>query len=329
MTSLSQPDPLLWHDWHVVGRMADLPPETVQAVQLLGVDLVLWRGSDGGVQVWGDRCPHRSVRFSAGRVRQQALVCAYHGMAFGQDGRCLNVPVHPGYEPPSQACAQVYEVKERYGLIYACLGNPSAPPPPFPEWDDVAYRTYSTGPYHIRANGLRAVENFLDVGHFPYLHSGILGDVAKPQISDYDVTLDADGVRARDIRVWQPNPLGTGAGAYVTYEYWAMRPLSAYFRKTNPTGDCLTFLLNVTPIDETQCIAWFSGAMNYGVDLPLTDITAFQNRIVAQDLENLEAHNPQALPLEGGLEFHVPSDRTSLMYRKWLKQLGLTYGVYR
>ncbi|MGG6298255.1 Rieske 2Fe-2S domain-containing protein [Leptolyngbya sp. AN02str] len=321
-------DPVVGNDWYVVGRSRDIAAGMVQLVRLLGQDLVLWRSASGDVSLWRDRCPHRSVRLSVGHVSGNTLVCAYHGMAFGTDGQCVSVPAHPGFIPPN-ACAQPYPVQERYGLIYTCLGTAPAEIPPFLEWDDPAFRCFVAGPYPIQANGLRAIENFLDVAHFPFLHEGILGDRTLPHIEPYDVTLEPDGVHARNIRVWQPDPIGTGEGAQVTYHYWAMRPLAAYLQKLNPTGESLTILLQVTPVDEVNCIAWMLMGMNTAHEVPEAELVAFQDGIVQQDLANLQAHNPQALPLEGGLEFHVPSDRTSVFYRKWLKQLGLTYGVWR
>ncbi|MEO1067786.1 MAG: Rieske 2Fe-2S domain-containing protein [Cyanobacteria bacterium J06638_6] len=50
--------PVISNDWHVVASDADLAPTTLRAIRLLGKDLVLWRGADKIVQVWGDRCPH-------------------------------------------------------------------------------------------------------------------------------------------------------------------------------------------------------------------------------------------------------------------------------
>ncbi len=320
-------DPIVLNDWHALARSQALESGGLLTARLLGQDLVLWRSKSGQVQVWHDRCPHRSVRLSFGTVVEDAIVCAYHGLSYGTDGRCVNVPAHPGYVPPKQACARTYLVQERYGLIYVCLGTPTQDIPSFLEWDLPDYRCYLTGPYPIRSNGLRAIENFLDVAHFPFIHGGILGDRDKPEIDEYEVTLTAARVYAKDIRVWQPDPYGTGIGDYVSYEYWALRPFTAYLRKVSPNGDCLTLLYNVTPVEEDECIAWMSGAMNYAQQLSLEDIMAFQDKIVLQDLKNLESHTPQKLPLDLQSEFHLPSDRTSLMYRKWLKQLGLTYGI--
>ncbi|MBD2018727.1 aromatic ring-hydroxylating dioxygenase subunit alpha, partial [Leptolyngbya sp. FACHB-36] len=290
-------------------------------------DVVLWRGQNQTVHAWEDRCPHRSVRLSNGSVADNTLVCSYHGLAYDTTGQCVKVPAHPGYTAPKQACTRTFQAQERYGLIFVCLGEPAQEITPFPEWGDRAYRFYTTGPYHIRSNGFRAIENFLDVAHFPFIHTGILGDPEKPEIDDYEVVLNEDGVFARDIRVWQPDPYGTGEGAYVSYDYWAFRPLTAYLRKLSPTGDCLTLLYTVTPISEVECVAWMSGAINYGHEISEDEIKAFQDEIVLQDLNNLESHTPQQIPLAGQTEFHLPSDRTSLVYRKWLKQLGLRYGV--
>jgi phenylpropionate dioxygenase-like ring-hydroxylating dioxygenase large terminal subunit len=48
-----------------------------------GLPVVVWRGADGSVRAWPDRCPHRGMRLSFGFVRRNALVCIYHGWSFG------------------------------------------------------------------------------------------------------------------------------------------------------------------------------------------------------------------------------------------------------
>ncbi len=124
-------DPVLFNDWHVVARSQDLKPGTVMGTRLLDRDLVLWRGQTTQVLAWDDRCPHRSVRLSVGRVVNDGLVCSYHGMVYNPEGRCVYVPSHPDYVPPKQACIQTYKVQERYGLVFVCLGEPSETFPPF------------------------------------------------------------------------------------------------------------------------------------------------------------------------------------------------------
>jgi phenylpropionate dioxygenase-like ring-hydroxylating dioxygenase large terminal subunit len=320
-------DLVLLNDWYAVERSQALKTGMLQPVRLLETDLVLWRSEDGQVHAWEDRCPHRSVRLSVGQIVDDKVVCLYHGLNYDATGKCVKVPAHPNYTPPPQACVRTFHVQERHNLIYVCLGEPTQDVAPFPEWGEPGYRFYITGPYHIRSNGFRTIENFLDVAHFPFIHGGILGDLDKPEIDDYEVVIDENGVYAKDIQVWQPDPYGTGQGAYVSYDYWAFRPLTAYLRKLNPGGECLTLLYNVAPINEEECFAWMSGALNYGHEISDADVMAYQDKIVLQDLGNLESHNPKLLPLDLQAEFHLPSDRTTLVYRKWLKKLGVTYGT--
>ena len=109
------------------------------------------------------------------------------------------------------------------------LGHPQHDVGLFEQWDDESFRKVHCGPYAVEASGPRLVENFLDVAHFPFVHQGLLGDPAHPDVSDYVAEIGPQGVTARDISVWQPDPDGTGQGARVTYTYRVHRPLTASF----------------------------------------------------------------------------------------------------
>ena len=61
--------------------------------------------------------------------------------------------------------------------------------------------------------------------------AGLLGDPAMPEIDDYEAETTPDGIVARDIRVWQPNPDGTGRPAQVLYNYYVSAPLTASFHQ--------------------------------------------------------------------------------------------------
>lgn len=320
-------DPILWNDWHPVARSSDLKSGRILRSRLLDVELVLWRGEDTPAIAWEDRCPHRSVRLSSGSVVENTLVCPYHGLAYNSEGQCVKVPAHPGYVPPKQACVRSFAVQERYGAVFVCLGNPAESVVPFPEWDDPTYRTYLSGGHHFRCSGLRAIENFLDVAHLPFVHTGILGELDKPAVKDYEVTSIDTGIYVKNIQIWQPDPEGTGRGGIASYDYWTLRPLTAALRKERGSGEAMVLLYCVTPVSEEECIGWMWGALNYAHELSEAELQAFQDKVTGQDVDNLNAHNPKRLPLDLQLEFHLPSDRASLAYRKWLKQLGLTYGA--
>ena len=56
-------------------------------------------------------------------------------------------------------------------------------------------------------------------------------------------------------------------------------------------------------------------------------IRFFVQTILAQDMPILENQNPKLLPLDPRAETPIRSDRASITYRRWLSDLGVTYGV--
>lgn len=327
-------DLTLLNDWYPVIQSQDIQNGTVKPIRLLGEDLVLWRNNDQ-ILAWQDLCPHRGVKLSLGWIEENTLICPYHGLAFNSKGQCTHIPAHPDLPPPTRAYVRTYQTQERYGLVWVSLGNPTQDIPAFPEWDEPSHHSIFCGPYPIKSSGFRAIENFLDVAHFPFVHGELLGDReallprtnrARSVIDDYDVTVEADSISLRNVRVWQPNPDGTGQGGYVMYNYRVLRPLTAYFAK-NTEGRYLSILFTVMPVEEEECVAWMGIAMNHSHDVPEAEKRAFQDQIVAQDIPIIESQRPKRLPLNLQAEFHLPCDRASVAYRKWLKQLGVTFGT--
>jgi phenylpropionate dioxygenase-like ring-hydroxylating dioxygenase large terminal subunit len=56
-------------------------------------------------------------------------------------------------------------------------------------------------------------------------------------------------------------------------------------------------------------------------------VRLFQDEIIKQDIPIVESQRPELLPLDLAVELHLRSDRTAIAYRKWLKELGLTFGT--
>ncbi len=318
-------DPVLLNDWHPLAKSSDLGEASILPATLLDEDLVLWR-SHGVVKAWQDLCVHRGTRLSLGHLDDGLLQCAYHGWTYNESGECVRIPAHPEQKPPPTAKVKTYRCEERYGLIWACLGEPSRKAPEFEEWNDPSFRKILCGPYHYRASGTRAVENFLDVAHLPFLHAGILGEKAHAEIQDYEVQQDENGIIARNVRIWQPDPDGTGVGKDVTYTYKVMRPLSMYLCKDSTEGR-FSIYATVRPTSEFESTAWFWIAMNYGQEIPEGEIIGLQDQITAQDIPVVESQRPERLPLDLQAELHLRSDRIAVAYRKWLGRLGLTFGT--
>ena len=317
-------DPILLHDWHVVARTAELGDEP-KAVRLLDRELVLWRSADR-LHAWHDLCLHRGARLSGGRVTSNCLACPYHGWEYNSLGKCVRIPAHPDQPPPARAQTTVYAVQEKYDLIWVSLGKPLHDVPDFVEWHDPSYRKVIAGPYLFRAHGPRVIENFLDVAHFPFVHAGYLGDPAHTEIGDYEIEVSANGIVAKDIPAWQPDPDGTGRPAKVHYTFGVPRPLVSYFRKIHGQN-CFSIFAAVTPSAERESYAWLILALNYAKETPAEELLRFQDVVSRQDIPIVESQRPELLPLDLQAELHLRSDRTAIAYRQWLKSLGLRHGT--
>lgn len=117
-------------DWFPVEFSRNLLPGQVLQSTLLGHELALWRSASGAMEVWENRCPHRSVRLSLGFVVGEELVCRYHGWRYGRDGHCVSVPSSPKDARPPSACARTYLSRESDGIVWASLARMPAGYPP-------------------------------------------------------------------------------------------------------------------------------------------------------------------------------------------------------
>ena len=331
-----KPDPVLLNDWHPVALSQEIAAGAITATELLETRLALWRDSGGALHAWEDRCPHRGTRLSMGALHNDTLRCAYHGWSFGREGRCQHIPALPALDPANlKAQVATFQVQERYGLVWVCLGDPgTSAPPRFPEFSDPALRKVWCGPYEVQSSAPRIVENFLDMAHFAFVHEGILGVREQAAIANYSVDPfdDAEygsGVWAKQCRAWQPqaSKAATG-GADIEYSYRVVRPLTAVLTKHPPDSVREAIALMLQPLTETATRAW--------IVLALDDFTSgddelrqFQDTIFLQDRPILESQSPARLPLIPGAEVSVACDRMSLAYRAYLKQQNLRYGVLR
>lgn len=128
---------------------------------MLGQPLVLVR-LQGKVLCFENRCPHRNVPLSSGKVIQNTLQCAYHGWRFDAQGVSL---CHP------EAQLKNYRTHCAQGLIWVCLSGSMPFHTSFAIEDgfDTAISMKS-----MQADFIHSIENFLDPLHTPYVHGGLL-----------------------------------------------------------------------------------------------------------------------------------------------------------
>jgi len=160
--------------WHPACA-SDALGDGLLTTALYGVPLVLFRGPDGAPAALVDRCPHRNVPLSAGRLVPGGLACGYHGWRFDPRGRCTAIPGLVG-EPdaPGRRCG-AHATAEVGGLIWV-WGEVDRPPRGAPPrsalHDDPRYGVVRQ---HLIAEGsvLAVAENALDVPHTAFAHGGL------------------------------------------------------------------------------------------------------------------------------------------------------------
>lgn len=219
----------------------------------------------------------------------------------------------------------------RYGHVWAALDEPARPLFDIPEADQQGRRTVDCGTVQVRCSPLRAVENFLDVAHFPFVHTDILGAEPHTEVERYkaEIREDVDEVWATEVKFFQPQAAKSAGGGIVSeYMYRVPAPTTAILYKTCPPqpGEWDVIAIFVQPLSEDLCNV-FPWMALFDDDTPMTDLIQFQQTIFLQDRSILENQIPRRLPLDPKMEVPMRADLTSVTYRRWLRRRDYTYGA--
>lgn len=222
-------------------------------------------------------------------------------------------------------------VRTDYGHLWTTLGRPARGLFDIPESREPDRRAVYCGAVRVRASGLRLVENFLDLAHFPYVHTDILGVEERPEVATYEVEQrrDVDELWATKCEFFQPRAAAAAEGGQISqYMYRVVTPLNVMLYKTPPSAPNRwdVIALFVQPVEPDLSVAH---PYMLVIDDTSTDaeLIGFQQMIFLQDKVVLENQRPRLLPLQPGRETPTRADLSSVLYRRWLKEKGLTYGT--
>ncbi|PZM14537.1 aromatic ring-hydroxylating oxygenase subunit alpha [Rhizobium tubonense] len=231
----------------------------------------------------------------------------------------------------AQDCEQPLPLIKRFGLVWATLGEPAGGLFALPEADEEDRRIVNCGSVSVRASGLRIVENFLDMAHFPFVHTDILGAEPHTEVRHYNAEIrrDVDEVWATNCQFFQPQAALSATGGIMTdYIYRVMTPFTTLLYKTCPNSANRwdVICLFVQPLDPDRCRAH---PVMFLIDdvSTTTELVNFQQLIFLQDRIILENQRPVLLPMEARAEIPTRADASSIAYRRWLKEKGITYGT--
>jgi phenylpropionate dioxygenase-like ring-hydroxylating dioxygenase large terminal subunit len=325
-TSVLCENAALHNAWYAVARTADVTTAPL-AVTLLGTKVVLYRSAEGVVAA-PDRCPHREAPLSAGRVEGSCLVCPYHGWTFGDDGRCVRIPSsEPDVPVPPRAHLATFPLRERYGLVWLCLGTPVGEPPVIPEDDDPAFRRLNTPVEMWRTSATRMTDNFLDITHFPFVHTGTFGiaqDTVVPRVELGELDHGWFGY-AYEVRARNTAASSTTSGQTADVVERAMSsgfhlPFDVRSTIRYHTGLQHILLLLSTPIDDVTSLFTFVVWRNDDFAVPSDEVLRFDMAIGAEDKVMLERLDG-VLPLDQTSLVSVQADRCGVEWRRRLVNL--------
>jgi len=232
----------------------------------------------------------------------------------------------PGGEP-----GPALPVRERYGCLWTTLGSPAGEVFDIAEAEQPDRRRVLCGWTQMRASGLRVVENFLDMAHFPFVHTGILGAEPHTEVAHYasEIRREVDEVWATGCEFFQPRVAATESnGDFARLTYRVPSPFTVMLYRVCPTAperlDAIA--LFVQPIEEDFCRAQ---PVMFLVDAASAhnDLLRFEQVIFLQNRIIVENQRPVLLPLEPRAETPTRADSSSVAYRRWLKEKGLRYGT--
>jgi phenylpropionate dioxygenase-like ring-hydroxylating dioxygenase large terminal subunit len=165
------------NQWYAVLESHEIKKGKVVGVARMGENLVVWRNSQGVVSIMSDRCPHRGVALSVGKLIGDRIQCPFHGFEYDSTGSCKLVPANGrAFEPPKALRVNTYPTQEAHDFIYIWWGDPRDEYPPLPWFESIPdTMVYSALKDHWANHYSRAIENQLDVVHLPFIHHNTIG----------------------------------------------------------------------------------------------------------------------------------------------------------
>ena len=261
--------------WYVAGLSHEFEKNTLTGHKIAERPIVMWRNEEGKVVAFDDRCAHKRFPLSKGRLMSDGtLECAYHGLRYNDQGKCVLIPSQPEAVIPKQAKTDPFPVIEQDGIVWVWPGDKTKSderkPPRTPEVSNKEWEAIDSGPMHIPANYLLLIENLLDISHFYPLHDGNIGDFENSQMPVQHEEGEIDGnkfIKAiREVKNYKQPPFLTDWFCYDTvdryHSHCMMSPgLTRVVMQVAPPGELGTesdrgyvLLHTHTPVDNDNHI---------------------------------------------------------------------------
>jgi phenylpropionate dioxygenase-like ring-hydroxylating dioxygenase large terminal subunit len=317
--------------WYPICTSAELKADAPVRAQVLGLPFAAFRDSAGEAHVVADTCVHRGGSLGHGKVVDGRIACPYHGWAYDGSGRCVHIPpLDDDSKIPARAKVDSYPVQERYGIVFAFLGD--APEQErcelfeITEWDQPGWRASGLVVFEVAAYFERSIENGLDPAHNQFVHT-LQGNIRfrpeRMKVSDDEWT------SAVFVRMDPPKP-GTTQLGFLRND---LAPEDFGATTFHHGANTLVTRINLSkensfvqyffeqPIDEGRTRIFFINMRNCMLD-PASDerLRKINMAIAEEDIAVITKLNPVRTPEGSTKEILSVGDECIGAYRRHLKE---------
>ncbi|HLI20474.1 MAG TPA: aromatic ring-hydroxylating dioxygenase subunit alpha [Stellaceae bacterium] len=309
--------------WYVAAWDWEVRRQEVFRRVICNEPIVFWRKSDGKPAALEDRCCHRHMPLSHGKLRGDAIECPYHGLTYDDSGACVRIPSQKLIPPTTRV--RSYPVVERYHWVWIWMGEPSLADPSLIEdfrWmDDPSWR-FKGERLDLAGNYFLIVENLLDLTHLQFVHPTTLGTEA---IAGNPIKTEREGNLVRVTRWMLDHPappffqksggfrpdepvdrwqvIEYTPPAFVRLDVGCARAGTGAQQGNRTQGISMRNLNAITPETETTTHYFWAQAHNFGIDDPtLTELIYRQvHTAFLEDLAVIQAQQQNMTLLNGRL----------------------------
>jgi phenylpropionate dioxygenase-like ring-hydroxylating dioxygenase large terminal subunit len=181
--------------WYAVARSTEVQNQPL-AVTIWKRAIVLFRDSAGTINALEDRCPHRQVKLSHGKIKGDLIECAYHGWRFNPQGECAEIDYLAENQKLPNCQIKSYPVKEQNGFIWLFPGDATKAQAidllDLFEWEHLNYIA-TVSVINCQAHYSFLIDNLMDMYH-GHLHEDLQA-WANPVLDTLEI--DEERVTAR------------------------------------------------------------------------------------------------------------------------------------
>jgi vanillate O-demethylase monooxygenase subunit len=226
-------------------------------------------------------------------------------------------------------------VTEVHGMVFVAPEAPIAPLGAVPEADDPSFMVGELPTLQARASAGLLADNFLDVAHFPFVHTGTFGADEAAEVPPLSVARDDWSFSmSYEHRFAHREDPGVAAGLRplvqtrrLTYSVTAPFHLRLRIDFVESGGSNVIGFFIQPETDETCRLFTTLWRDDLEGDVGrMAEAIDFELAVLREDLRVQEAYYELVLPLDPTAEVHTRADRATLELRRVLADLVTTIG---